>query len=63
MLIAILQILALKQSIATLIVALTEEDFSIAGLGAKVTDIDSYLQVVKHPFHQSLTIFRVVNFT
>ena len=35
----ILQILALKQSIATLIVALTEEDFSIAGLGAKVTDI------------------------
>ena len=35
----ILQILALKQSIATLIVALTVEDFSIAGLGAKVTDI------------------------
>ena len=54
MAIDIWQILALKQSIATLIVALTEEDFSIAGLGPKVTDIiDSYLQAVNHPFHQS----------
>ena len=33
---AVLQILVLKEAIATLIVALIEEDFSKAGVGTKV---------------------------
>ncbi|KAI0212013.1 hypothetical protein LSAT2_003099 [Lamellibrachia satsuma] len=50
------EILALKQSIATLIVALTEEDFSIAGLGAKeigeTIDGDTVWQTAKECYQR-----------
>ena len=36
---AVFQILVLKQSIATLIVAMIEEDFTVGSLGSKVTYI------------------------
>ncbi|KAI0208429.1 Inositol 1,4,5-trisphosphate receptor type 2 [Lamellibrachia satsuma] len=50
------EILALKQSIATLIVALTEEDFNIAGLGAKeigeTIDGDTVWQIAKECYQR-----------